>query len=64
MTIDVVEVVSPVVIESAESITTTVAEAEMATGELADVLDENAIAQLAARAREQACAGRERSHRP
>ncbi len=57
MTIDVVETSAPVVVESAESITTTVAEAEMPTGELADLLDEKAIARLAAQAREQAAAG-------
>ena len=56
MTIDVVEMESPVVVESAEAITTTATEAEM-PADLADLLDEQAIAQLAARARQQAAEG-------
>jgi len=56
MTIDIVENESPVVVESAEATTTTATEAEM-PGDLADLLDEQAIAQLAARAREQAAEG-------
>jgi transposase-like protein len=57
MTIDVIEVEGPVVVESAEAITTTTAEAEMPAADLTDLLDEKAIAQLAARAREQAAEG-------
>jgi len=57
MTIDVVEVEGPVVVESAEAITTTEAEAEMPGADLSELLDEHAIAQLAERAREQAAEG-------
>ena len=56
MTIDIVEPDAPVVVESAESITTTAAEGEM-PGDLAEPLDEETIAALAARAREQAAEG-------
>jgi putative transposase len=56
MTIDVVEVESPIVVESAKT-TTTTAEAEMPGTDLADLLDEDAIARLAVRAREQAAEG-------
>lgn len=56
MTIDVVEVESPIVVETAKTITTT-AEADVPGTELAELLDEQAIAKLAARAREQAAEG-------
>ena len=56
MTIDVIEPSAPVVVESAEATTTTATEAEM-SAELAELLDEQAIAQLAARARQQAAEG-------
>ena len=56
MTTDVVEVESPIVVETAETIATT-AEAEMPGTDLADLLDEDAIARLAVRAREQAAEG-------
>jgi transposase-like protein len=57
MTIDVVDVEGPVVVESAEAIITTTAEAEMSGADLTELLDAQAIAQLAARAREQAAEG-------
>jgi transposase-like protein len=56
MTIDVIERSTPVVVESAEATTTTATEAEM-SADLAELLDEQAIAQLAARARQQAAEG-------
>jgi transposase-like protein len=56
MTINVIDSESPVLVESAEANTTTAAEAEM-PGDLAELLDENAIARLAEQAREQAAAG-------
>jgi putative transposase len=56
MTIDVVETNTPVVVKSAEATTTTATEAEM-SADLAELLDEQAIAQLATRARQQAAEG-------
>lgn len=55
MTIDVFEMESPIVVESAEATTTTATEAETPT-DLADLLDEQAVAALAA-ARRQAAEG-------
>ena len=52
MTINIAEVEGLVVVKSAEAITTTETEAGMPAVDLADLLDQDAIAHLAARARQ------------